>query len=131
MTVLNNFLDGPFACETTFKAAALKRLRKGSPKITFFEIENSKEDGMPDIISMSNEYAATFIETKVSDSNGYITFQSTQPLFYKKHKNLIIHILAWDARGNRTVFVEPQEVIQNKKLKLKIPRCLDEYKAIS
>jgi hypothetical protein len=78
------------------------------------------EPGFPDVAGFSaNCYILT--EFKVSDAKGVIEFQKSQPLFYRKHPKLRIGILAWDVPGKRVVSISPQEILEAKALKFKIP----------
>jgi hypothetical protein len=123
MKTINNLVSGPFKDEEAFKQAVLKVWRKGSVTQTFFEIENEeKEPGMPDVLGMSRDYPAHFTEFKYADKNGVIEFKKSQPLFYKKNSELRIDILAWDGRGDGcVVFISPEDVLEVKSLRLKIP----------
>jgi hypothetical protein len=126
MTVIEGLGNGPFKNEAAFKAAALKALSTFESRYTRFEIENEeKEPGMPDMLSVSRTRPAIFTEFKCSDKNGVITFQKTQPLFYRKHTDLYITILAWDVPRGRVVSIKPQEVIEARSLKIVIPEDID------
>jgi hypothetical protein len=70
---------------------------------------------------MEQERPAFFTETKYADKNGVITFQKTQPLFYKKNPKLLTQILVWDTPRNRCVCISPEEVVAAKSLKITIP----------
>jgi hypothetical protein len=127
MTIITNlaFVRGPYKDEQGFKQDVIKSFRHNAPFSTVFEIENEeKEPGMPDLLSMERERPAFFTETKCADKNGVITFQKTQPLFYRKHRKMRIQILAWDTPRNRCVFISTEEVIAAKSLKLTIPNEL-------
>jgi len=118
-------VEGPFKDEGQFKAAVLKMWREKYPKFTLFEIENEeKEPGMPDCLTIMPDHVAVFTEFKISDKNGVITFEKTQPPFYKRNAHLRIYILAWDRRYNRAVQIMPREVIEAKSLKIQIPEVL-------
>jgi len=119
------FIEGSFKDENAFKQAVLKLWRKKIPHFTHFEIENEeKEPGMPDVLSMSSKNYSFFTEFKISDARGVITFQKSQPLFYKNHSKLFINILAWDRRFNHIVSMQPNEVIAAKLLRIKLPEDL-------
>jgi len=121
MKIIEGLVNGPFKSEDAFKAAVLKVWRKTMPQATFFEIENEeKEPGMPDVLKMSRSSPAVFIEFKIADYSGHVMFQKTQPLFYKLHRDLWIHILVWDPNMNRVVSMDPYEIIEAKKLRVKI-----------
>ena len=133
MNEVVDLVKGPFKDEAAFKAAVLKAWRRKSAEgknvvvagVTFFEIESEEtEPGFPDVICVHPKKPAWFIEFKLSDSSGIITFQKTQPLFYKKHKDIDVVILAWDAQRNRMMAMGSHEVIKLKTLTFKIPEEL-------
>jgi hypothetical protein len=118
---------GPFKNEAEFKSAVLKYWREKLALLTFFEIENEeKEPGMPDVLVMSKTVPAEFIEFKISDGNGVVEFQRTQPLFYRQNRRVDIYILAWDAKRDRVVDITTEEVLAAKSLRMKIPEKLDD-----
>ena len=122
MHVIHDLVKGPFKDEAAFKAAVLKALSNHTSSYTRFEIENEeKEPGMPDVLSISRTLPALLTEFKLSDEDGVVKFQKTQPLFYRKHTDLYITILAWDVPRGRVVSIKPQEVIEAKSLKIRIP----------
>ena len=126
MLIVNYGLKGPFKNEAQFKAALLN-LFKERKNSTYFEIEEGeKNPGFPDILGITLYRDATLIETKVSDENGTIVFQKTQPLFYKKYSGLPIRILAWDIRYNYVVEITPNEVVKAKSLRIKLPERPEE-----
>lgn len=124
ITTINGLVTGPYkpGQETKFKADVLKVWESRNVGWEHFKIETEEtEPGFPDVAGFSaNCYALT--EFKVSDANGVITFEKSQPLFYKKHSRLRINILAWDVPGNRVVSISPQEITASKTLKFKIPK---------
>jgi len=127
MRVVKGLVKGPFKNEAAFKAAVLKVWEKTLARFTHFQIENEeKEPGMPDILSISSVSPAYFTEFKVSNKDGVIRFESTQPAFYKRNEHLDISILAWDVPRQRVVEITPEEVIAQKSLSLKIPEETNE-----
>ena len=127
MKIVSGLVNGPFKDEAAFKAAVLKQWRKDAPWFTRFEIEDEeKEPGMPDVLSISNKLPAFFTEFKISDNDGTVVFQKTQPLFYRRHEDLLIDILVWDAPRKRVVSITPGEVVRAKSLKIKIPEELND-----
>lgn len=91
-------------------------------------IENEeKEPGWPDVLvthALDNRFL--LVETKVSDKNGVIKFEQTQPLFYVRNEaKLPIHIYAFDVRYQRTVIVPPIVIIKNRSLRYKLPDIAD------
>jgi hypothetical protein len=132
MKVISGLVCGPFKNEQGFKQAVLKTWSRNTQgHYTNFEIENEeKEAGMPDTLSMSAEAPAYFTEFKYADKNGVIGFKKSQPLFYKRHPDLLIRILAWDARYSRVVHIQPAEVVSKKSLRITLPEHIgieDDY----
>jgi len=118
-------VKGPFIDEAQFKAAVLKYWRNEALGATFFELEEAeKNPGLPDCLEMNPCLPAVFHEFKISDANGIIVFQKSQPLFYKTYHNLNIQILAWDSRHNYVVRISKEEVIRAKSLRMRIPEDL-------
>jgi len=131
MKIIEGLVKGPFKDEDSFKAAVIKAWRKPYNAFKRFEIENEeKEPGMPDVLSMSNKLPAFFTEFKISDNKSVITFQPTQPLFYKRNAELHIDILAWDAPRKRVVHIKPSEVLDTKGLKFMIPEDIDDVETV-
>jgi hypothetical protein len=125
MKIVENLVKGPFKDEREFKRAVLTVWRKTSLIQTFFEIENEeKAPGMPDVLAVSRDYPAHFIEFKYADKKRVISFQKTQPLFYRQHPKLRISVLAWDSRGGRVVYVSPEEVIAASSLAITLPEFI-------
>jgi hypothetical protein len=125
--IIMNFVSGPFKDEQEFKQAVLKKWRTGVLGYTYFELENEeKEPGMPDVLAISS-FQAGFFEFKYADQDGVITFQKSQPLFYKQHEDIPIDIIAWDSRfGGRIVKLHPSEVINAKSLRIQLPESVRE-----
>jgi hypothetical protein len=120
------FVYGPYKGEQDFKRDVIKSFKENTPEAEVFEIENEeKEPGMPDLLSIERTRPAFFTETKYADKNGVITFEHTQPRFYRAHQDILIQILAWDTPRRRCVFISPEEVIAAKSLKLTIPDELE------
>jgi hypothetical protein len=130
MIVIKDFLVGEFLSEDEFKAAFLKKIRKLKPDERYFEIENEKEAGMPDVLVMKKQISG-FLEFKISDNKGVITFEKTQPLFYKKNSSLRILILVWDVPRSRLVRISAETIVENKSLKFKIPEVIRDSATIS
>jgi len=125
MTEVKDLVKGPFKDENAFKAAVLKAWRKNNSYYKRFEIENEeKEPGMPDVLSISPARPAFFTEFKISDAKGVVEFQKTQPLFYRRNEDIFIQILVWDIRFNRIVLITPNDVIEARSLKIKLPEEL-------
>lgn len=131
MKIIKGLVKGPFKDEAAFKMAVIKAWQERAAWFTRIEIENEeKAPGMPDVLSISNKHPAYLTEFKISDDKGVIKFQKTQPLFYKRHKNLSIGILAWDRQHKRVVYIEPSEVLAVKGLNFKIPDAISDVKIV-
>ena len=120
---IKNLCNGPYKNEAEFKAALIKQFAKIYPNVTIFQIENEeKEPGMPDILFCSNHSPSVWTEVKISDKNGRIEFQPSQPLWYKKHhQTQNIQILAWDVRFKRVVAMYPEDIVSLKKTSFQLP----------
>ncbi|GHT59524.1 hypothetical protein FACS1894109_15610 [Spirochaetia bacterium] len=121
-------VPGPYSPgeEARFKADAIKAIEAGWRRPTCFKIETEEtEPGFPDVLMLANKTYDMY-EFKVSDSKGIIKFQKTQPLFYKRHSDLNIEILAWDVPNNRAVNISPDEIVAAKALKFQIPKETNE-----
>ena len=90
----------PFAPgqEQEFKIAMMD-LRRSIVTINsdIFEVENEeKEPGFPDSIEINRvSTACVLMEYKVSDAAGVITFEDTQPMFYRRNITMPIKICAY------------------------------------
>jgi hypothetical protein len=126
MKIINGLVHGCFKNEQEFKQAVLRVWKKNNLRNTYFEIENEeKEPGMPDVLTISPTLPAHFTEFKCSDKHGVIRFRESQPLFYRRHRDLRIQILAWDCRGEgRVVHLEPSEVTGAKTLRIPLPQSI-------
>jgi hypothetical protein len=124
---INGLVHGPFRDEQEFKQAVIRIWKKNDLKCTCFEIENEeKEPGMPDVLTVNPSMPAYFTEFKYADKYGVIEFKKSQPLFYRKHRDILIQILAWDCRmGGRVVHLEPSEVVAAKSLRITLPENID------
>jgi hypothetical protein len=113
ITTVHNLVDGPYAPgqEARLKADVLAQWRKRPSMTTHFQIETEEtEPGFPDVLSVrARDYWLT--EFKVSDRNGVITFQKSQPRFYKKHTGLAMAILAWDVPEDRLARITTDEIV--------------------
>jgi hypothetical protein len=114
-------LTGPFASEQQFKQAIIRLWKSEDWMNDVLEVENEeKAPGMPDVLAFNNG-RCTLYEFKLSDGNGVITFQKTQPLFYKQHPKLNTIILVWDAPRGRVAVLQPETILAAKSLRYKIP----------
>jgi hypothetical protein len=116
-------VQGPFKNEQDFKRAVIKVWEKSNPQCTCFALETEEtEPGMPDVLTINPLALPRFTEFKYADKNGVIEFRKSQPLFYRKHQDLLIQILAWDPRmGGRVVRLDALEVIAAKSLRIALP----------
>jgi hypothetical protein len=113
---------GPYAPgeEARFKADILA-VYKNDPECNAFMIETEETTpGFPDVLYCRGE-EYFMMEIKVSDKRGVITFQKSQPLFYKQHPKLWLAIVAWDVPRNRAVSITPNEIIKARSLSFKLP----------
>lgn len=83
--------------EQQFKMLWLKKNQ--NPNTYFFCIETEETvKGFPDVMSVCRETTKSiFFEFKFTKT-GKIKFQPTQPAFYKLHHNLVITIVAYNAK---------------------------------
>lgn len=117
-------LRGPYypGEEERFKQDALRAWRNLRDGWSYFCIESpGTADGFPDVLAVSDRGRYQLFEFKVSDSEGCVRFQKTQPLFYKKNAGLTMFILAWDVTRQRAVYVTPDAVVAEKSLRFKLP----------
>jgi hypothetical protein len=72
-------------------------LQKDYPNYAFYFIETEEtQRGFPDLMLVERDtQKALFFEFKVADSRGVITFQRTQPAFYKKNPFLNVTVVAY------------------------------------
>lgn len=90
--------------EAVFKSEWCASYRKTHPMEDVMNIESEETvPGFPDTLSISRVgHGAILFEFKVSDAKGRITFQKSQPKFYKMHPGLPIHVVALDNRTGKT-----------------------------
>lgn len=87
--------------EQEFKMLFLKHIPK-KEEFNYFCIETEETvKGFPDVLAIHKETdLAHFMEFKYTKT-GKIKFQPTQPSFYKKYKDLVIMIVAYNAKTNK------------------------------
>jgi hypothetical protein len=129
MRVVPGLVEGPFADETEFKGAVVKRL-SALGEASFFCIETEETiPGFPDVLKLPlDRYQtnATMIEFKCSDASGKIAFKKSQPLFYRQnYKKHWILILAWDKRTSQSICFTAEEILKYKSLSIRLPRHVD------
>lgn len=93
--------------EQSFKMKYIKdymRIQERSQKIFCIETEETVK-GFPDVMEvlcMPTKNVTYFYEFKFSDNQGKIKFQSTQPAFYKRNKELDIDVIAYN-KATKTI----------------------------
>lgn len=101
------FNEKEFNNEQSFKMASLKLKSKD---FTFFCIETEETvKGFPDVMFVDEQNTVCFEEYKYTKT-GVIKFQSTQPAFYKKHKNLVIFVVAYNAKSKKVHYFPVEEL---------------------
>lgn len=112
---------GPYKNEASFKRALVKEMRENFTVAEVFEIESEEtEKGFPDLLVINYDSPAVLMELKITDKDGFVTFQKTQPLFYKQHHKLTIPILVWDSQNQKIVILHKEDVVKMKKLRFKL-----------
>lgn len=91
--------------EQQFKMRFIKNeLSKIHDDVFCIETEETVH-GFPDVLAIGNKDGglniATFYEFKISNKIGRIKFQSTQPAFYRRHKNLGVIIVALNKKSGK------------------------------
>ena len=96
---------GTFADELSFKKKYVKVLNNYTDKFkAILGIENIVEPGMPDLLAVTQEDEAYFIEVKYA-RKGVISFKRSQIPWYKKHRDLNIYILAYNDKTKNVHFI--------------------------
>lgn len=125
---VNNLVQGPFRDETEFKGACIKRLSVLNRGYDWFLLETEETvPGMPDAMRTSPYGDPVYwIEFKISDAKGVITFKTSQPRFYRTYgpKGYFIDIYAWDRRYNRIVCLGWKDVVDAKSLTMQLPEVV-------
>jgi hypothetical protein len=106
---------GPYTSgqEHRFKMDVIKAREKQDPRLTHFCIETPEtEPGFPDVLAVHGG-AYTLFEFKVSDRQGYITFEHSQPLFYRRNRGVRIFILAWDVSQHRLIQMDAEDAVKH------------------
>lgn len=87
--------------EQEFKMLFLKHI-PNKEAFNHFCIETEETvKGFPDVLGIHKEtYVASFMEFKYTKT-GKIKFQPTQPAFYKKYTNLVINVIAYNAKTDK------------------------------
>lgn len=100
--------------EQRFKKWHIEKIRRTYKFVKeVFEVENEeKEPGFPDVLLIVHDDEAMLLEYKVSDERGVISFERAQPLFYKRHANLCVYIVAYSVPEKRYHILASSEVIE-------------------
>jgi hypothetical protein len=107
--------------EDRFKRDMILALQASEEGVEVFQIENEeKEPGFPDVIVLEPSGRYKLCEFKVSDERGVITFEPSQPRFYRRHPGLDITIIAWNVPAGRPHRVSASAVL----------RCVSETKTL-
>lgn len=72
-----------------------KRLQKVNRNIFCIETEETVH-GFPDVMLLDIDNKASFYEFKISDKQGNIKFQPTQPAFYRTYPSLGVFVVAYN-----------------------------------
>ena len=96
---------GTFADELSFKKKFIKILKEDDEKeYKVFEIENTVEPGMPDLLVLDDRDVAYFIEVKYA-RRGVITFKRSQIPWFKRHRELRIYIVAYNDKTKNVHYI--------------------------
>ena len=111
--------------EQQFKMLYTKKLASESEYRFCIETEETVK-GFPDVLIYDrNVKMARFEEFKFT-KNGKIKFQSTQPAFYKKYKDLYIEVLAYNKKSNCLHWFMVTELFNKSS-----PYCLNEKSEVN
>jgi hypothetical protein len=109
--------------EERFKQDTIKEWERATAGISYFCIESpGAADGFPDVLALGSTGQYGLFEFKVSDKRGVIHFERTQPLFYRKHRDLDILIVAWNVPMARVERVQAESVVSAKSLRFQLPK---------
>ena len=79
-----------------------------------FNIETEETvAGFPDVMELltyNGETTVKFLEFKISDKNGNIKFQPTQPAFFKSNSELNIRVVAYNRASKRVHVFRTNEI---------------------
>lgn len=124
MYQIGNISDDFVTCdnEQQFKklycVSRLKRSTPALPEQKIFCIETEETvAGFPDVMELETSRfngclvtTARFYEFKISDKNGNIKFQPTQPSFYKQNDELDIKVVAYNRSSRRVHLFNAREI---------------------
>lgn len=113
--IYNDSLFENCKTEQQFKMLWLKEKKKKLPLNVYpFCIETEETvKGFPDVMILDcrrNQNVSVFYEFKISDSNGKIKFQPTQPAFYRKYNKMLICVVALDKKNNKVHLFSTKEL---------------------
>lgn len=87
--------------EQSFKMLFLKHIPNKEAFNSFCIETEETVKGFPDVLCIHKETAlAHFLEFKYTKT-GKIKFQPTQPAFYKKYTDLVINVIAYNAKTDK------------------------------
>jgi hypothetical protein len=116
---------GPYAPgeESRFKKDLIKYWESINDGWHYFCVESPDTmRGFPDVLAISDRGRYQLYELKVSDNKGFIKFERTQPLFYKKHGGLHALVVAWNVPFREAVYFSAGMAAQAGKLRIQLPR---------
>jgi hypothetical protein len=125
ISVVKHLVWGPYCPgqEKRLKKDVIAERERRDPALRHFMIESEDTvPGFPDVLCVKKD-SCLLIEFKVSDDQGVLHFERTQPLFYKKHPDLYMLILAWDVPKQRLICIDPADVVAAKALRFGCPKC--------
>lgn len=109
--------------EATFQRE-LKRIVENKTSALVIDVENTKSFGQPDLLIASSQYPALFVELKYVRKNGFMRFENTQPLWYKKRMSRVrILICAYDSRDGYAYIFPAKYVVEQGKLVIALPKA--------
>jgi hypothetical protein len=122
--VIRHLVDGPYRPgeEARLKADVIRARESRNPRLQHFCTETEgTEPGFPDVLSVQDS-RYLLIEFKVSDASGVLHFQRSQPIFYKKYREVTLCIAAWDVPGARLLLIDPEDIVQAKSARFRCPK---------
>jgi hypothetical protein len=101
--------------EAEFKAKKIRRWKDEGAYDKIFCIETEETlPGFPDTMARVEAKVLPdiwhFYEFKVSDKKGVIKFERSQPMFYRKHPDLGVRVIALDNRTGTEVLFHVEEL---------------------
>lgn len=99
-----------FKTEREFKQMYTAEWEKAGFDVIWIESPETAA-GCPDVM-LSKGLWYILYEFKLSDKYGYVKFKSSQPLFYKKHPNMNIQIIAYNTAAGEVVFAYAKKALE-------------------